>query len=85
MIQTSKASEFRKEGEDQLFKNARTLQKMDQTLEVLMGKMTDFELKLNYVLLRRTKVKKQIKMELQGEAKNRISSRFTNKLQETAT
>ena len=85
MLQTSKASEFRKEGEDQLFKNARTLQKMDQTFEVLMGKMTDLELKLNYVLLRRTKVKKQIKMEMQGEAKNQASNRFTSKLQETAT
>ena len=70
MIQTSKTNivgEFREENELQL-KNTMTLQKMDQNIEVLMEKMTDFELKLNYVLLRRTKIKKRIKRELQVDA-----------------
>ena len=76
MIQTSKttiAGEFQEEKELQILKNTMTLQKMDQNLEVLMEKMTDFELKLNYVLLRRTKIKKKITKELQVEAKDQRS------------
>jgi hypothetical protein len=70
MIQASKTNivgEFREESELQL-KNRMTLQKMDQNLEVLMEKMSDFELKINYVLLRRTKIKKRMKRELQVDA-----------------
>jgi len=74
MIQTSKANivgDNREEKELQILKNSMTLQKMDQNLEVLMEKMTDFELKLNYVLLRRTKIKKRMKKEIQSEAEDR--------------
>jgi predicted nucleic acid-binding Zn ribbon protein len=84
MIQASKTNivgEFREENEVQL-KNTMTLQRMDQNLEVLMEKMTDFELKLNYVLLRRTKIKKKMKRELQVDA---IDQRFPQAYQQILT
>lgn len=76
--QRNTLEEFQKVSEEQTIKSARTLLKIDQTLQLLTEKMTDFELKLNYVLLRRTKLKKKEK-ELKLEENHSIIQKASPK------
>jgi hypothetical protein len=64
LTQTSKQNsmcESKIERDEQTSKNTKILLKLDQTLGLLTEKLADFELKLNYVLLRRTKNNKRKK------------------------
>jgi hypothetical protein len=53
--------EMRKEGEQEYsaWRNSKALLNMEQNIESLTEKMSSFELKLNYVLLRQTKSNKR--------------------------
>jgi hypothetical protein len=52
--------EMRKEGEEYTScRNSKALQNIEQNIESLTEKMSGFELKLNYVLLRQTKSNKR--------------------------
>jgi len=59
MTQNSKHNLFRNEGEETQIKNDKALMRIEQILGLVMEKLTDFELKLNYALLRRTKLMKK--------------------------
>jgi adenine specific DNA methylase Mod len=57
---TNNESEIRKDIEEQTaWRNNQALLNMDQNIELLIEKMSDFELKLNYALLRQTKFTKK--------------------------
>jgi len=73
-------SEMRKEGEEYAFKNTKTILNIEQNLDLLTEKMTDFELKLNYVLLRQTKFSKKKRAAQRETTANNGQQVYQNRL-----
>jgi hypothetical protein len=74
--------EMRKEGEEYTScRNSKALQNIEQNIESLTEKMSGFELKLNYVLLRQTKSnKRKSTLHHQDSIKSRTRQTYLKKL-----
>jgi hypothetical protein len=74
--------EMRKEGEEYIAcRNSKALQNIEQNIESLTEKMSGFELKLNYLLLRQTKSnKRKSTLHHQGSIKSRTQQIYLKKL-----
>ncbi len=76
------SGEMRKEGEEHIaLKNSKALVNIEQNLESLTEKMSSFELKLNYALLRQTKSNKRKRtLHHQDSRQSSTQQMYLNKL-----